>query len=122
MTIFFNSVTREKKLDLAKKQSSRNVYQCHVIGPTGSGKSTLCRSFIKSDLKGGKLETGTPNCTVNVVQVYGQDKIMVLRDINVRNVSDPLLPQEVQCDVACLVYDINNPKSFEYIARIYIVN
>lgn len=47
---------------------------------------------------------------------------MVLRDINVRNVSDPLLPHEVQCDVACLVYDVNNPKSFEYIARIYIVS
>lgn len=41
-------VTREKKLDLAKKQSSRNVYQCHVIGPSGSGKSTFCRSFIKN--------------------------------------------------------------------------
>lgn len=47
---------------------------------------------------------------------------MVLRDINVRNVSDPLLPHEVQCDVACLMYDVNNPKSFEYIARIYIVS
>jgi Ras family protein T1 len=45
---------------------------------------------------------------------------MILRDINVRNVSDPLLPHEVQCDVACLIYDINNAKSFEYIARIYI--
>lgn len=66
-------------------------------------------------------KTGTPNCTVNVVQVYGQEKIMVLRDINVRNVSDPLMPHEVQCDVACLVYDIGNEKSFEYIARIYIV-
>lgn len=66
--------------------------------------------------------TGTPNCTVNVVQVYGQEKIMVLKDINVRNVSDPLLPHEVQCDVACLVYDVSNPKSFEYIARIYIVS
>lgn len=41
-------VTREKKLDLAKKQSSRNVYQCHVIGPSGSGKSLFCRNFIRS--------------------------------------------------------------------------
>ncbi|KAJ8928244.1 hypothetical protein NQ314_019194 [Rhamnusium bicolor] len=116
-------VTREKKLDLAKKQSSRNVYQCHVIGPTGAGKSSFCRSFIKSSLDSKNIlvdKTGTPNCTVNVVQVYGQEKIMVLRDINVRNVSDPLLPHEVQCDVACLIYDINNEKSFEYIARIYI--
>lgn len=63
-----------------------------------------------------------PYYTVNMVQVYGQDKIMVLRDFNVKRVSDPLLPQEVNCDVACLMYDANDPKSFEYIARIYIVS
>ncbi|XP_049823573.1 mitochondrial Rho GTPase isoform X1 [Aethina tumida] len=116
-------VTREKKLDLAKKHSSRNVYQCHVIGPNGAGKSTFCRSFIKTfmDLKNLNLDkAGTPQCTVNTVQVYGQEKIMVLRDINVRSMSDPLMASEVQCDVACLVYDINDEKSFEYIARIYI--
>lgn len=45
------SVTREKRLDLAKKQSSRNVYQCHVIGPKNSGKTTFCRSFIGSGVK-----------------------------------------------------------------------
>ena len=26
----------------------------------------------------------------------------------------------MNCDVACLVYDSSNPRSFEYIARIYI--
>lgn len=66
--------------------------------------------------------SSTPSCTVNYVQVYGQEKIMVLKDITIRNVSDPLLPNEVQCDVACLIYDTSNPKSFEYIARIYIVS
>ena len=32
------SVTRERKVDLEKKQSSRTVYQCNVIGPKGVGK------------------------------------------------------------------------------------
>lgn len=41
-------VTREKKIDLAKKQSSRNVYQCNVIGASGCGKSSFCRNFIQS--------------------------------------------------------------------------
>lgn len=44
-------VTREKKVDLAKKQTSRNVYTCHVIGPKSSGKTTLCRTFIDPKLE-----------------------------------------------------------------------
>lgn len=66
--------------------------------------------------------TGHPTFVVNVVQVYGQEKMMVLREIDIKNVSDPLLPHEVQCDVACLLYDTTNEKSFEYAARIYIVS
>ncbi|CAG9862173.1 unnamed protein product [Phyllotreta striolata] len=116
-------VTRDKKTDLAKRQSSRNVYQCHVIGAPGSGKSTFCRNFIKPILEANKLQsdkTGTPIYTVNSIQVYGQEKIMVFRDIKGKSISDPLMPNEVQCDVACLIFDQNNPVSFEYIARIYI--
>lgn len=44
-------VTRERRLDLAKKQSSRSVYMCHVIGPKGSGKTALCRGFITNEMK-----------------------------------------------------------------------
>lgn len=66
--------------------------------------------------------TGHPKYVVNMVQVYGQEKIMVLKEIDMKNVSDPLMPHEVQCDVACLLYDTSNEKSFEYAARIYIVS
>lgn len=60
-----------------------------------------------------------PYC-INTVSVYGQEKHLILRDIDVRNNMDPLQPNEVHCDVCCLVYDVTNAKSFEYIARIYI--
>lgn len=60
--------------------------------------------------------------TVNTLHVYGQEKTIVLKDINVLNVQDALTPAEIQCDAAALVYDASNPKSFEYIARIYIVS
>lgn len=58
---------------------------------------------------------------VNTVHVYGQEKTIILRDINILNVQDALTPTQIQCDAAALVYDASNPKSFEYIARIYIV-
>lgn len=140
-------ITREKKLDLAKKQSSRNVYSCHVIGPKSSGKTTLCRTFIdpklevytnkpvhiiiedkyielRMQLQKLSDEAVPPNAhiTVNTVHVYGQEKTIILRDINIMNVQDALTPAQIQCDVAALVYDASNPKSFEFIARVYIVS
>ncbi|XP_070163503.1 mitochondrial Rho GTPase isoform X1 [Polyergus mexicanus] len=115
-------VTREKKVDLAKKQTSRNVYTCHLIGPKSSGKTTLCRTFIDPKLEKLNDETVPSNAhiSVNTLHVYGQEKTVVLKDINVLNVQDALTPAEIQCDAAALVYDASNPKSFEYIARIYI--
>ncbi|XP_076169403.1 mitochondrial Rho GTPase isoform X1 [Ptiloglossa arizonensis] len=115
-------ITREKKLDLAKKQSSRNVYSCHVIGPKCSGKTTLCRTFIDPKLEKltDEVVPSSAHVTVNTVHVYGQEKTIILRDINIHNVQDALTPAQIHCDAAALVYDASNPKSFEYIARIYI--
>lgn len=115
-------VTRERRIDLAKKQSSRTVYMCHVIGMKGAGKTALCRAFLVEDMKKltDKDLRGNNQYCINTVQVYGQEKHLILRDIDVRQVLDPLQPSEVLCDVACLAYDISDAKSFEYIARIYI--
>ena len=35
--------------------------------------------------------------------------------------SEFLTEAEILCDVVCLVYDVSNPKSFEYCARIFKV-
>ncbi|XP_023947993.2 mitochondrial Rho GTPase isoform X2 [Bicyclus anynana] len=121
-------ITRDKKVDIAKKQSSRNVYQCHIIGPRSCGKTSICRSFLGIAHKkikphsqergdGGSPESGS---CINTVLVYGQEKYLVLREVPIARVSDPLQPHEVNCDVACLVYDVTASRSFEYIARIYI--
>lgn len=120
--------TREKKVDIAKKQSSRNVYQCHIIGPRSCGKTSICRSFLgiaSKKIKPSTHEQGDgnsveSNCCINTVHVYGQEKYLVLKEIPITRVSDPLQPHEVNCDVACLVYDVAACRSFEYIARIYI--
>lgn len=115
-------VTREKRLDLAKRQSSRSVYICHVIGPKNVGKTTLCRGLIFDDMKNitSKDLRGSNQYCINTVLVYGQEKYLILRDINVREVLDPLQPSEVNCDVVCLVYDVNDAKSFEYVAKVYV--
>jgi mitochondrial Rho GTPase 1 len=98
-------VTREKRIDFAKKQSSRSVFVSHVIGGKGAGKSMLCRSFIADDITRitDKDIRGTNAYCINSVNVYGQEKYLVLRDIDFKEVLDPLQPREVHCDVRGIV-------------------
>jgi Ras family protein T1 len=113
-------VTREKRLDLAKKQSTRNVYRCHVIGAKGVGKTTLCQGLLNRSLQHVSKNEDLPKHVVNMVQVYGQEKYLVMQDIDLNRVLDILPTTEVMCDVACLVYDSSDPKSFEFVARTYL--
>ena len=46
---------------------------------------------------------------------------LILQDIDVKSLTDVLSPIELHCDVCCLVYDISNPRSFEFVARIFLV-
>ncbi|XP_071451061.1 mitochondrial Rho GTPase isoform X2 [Hetaerina americana] len=121
-------VTRDKKIDLAKKQTNRNVFKCHVIGPKGCGKSTFCRSFLPypPPIASSHLDSSVGDLplqyqfVVNTVQVYGQEKYLVLEEITLDSPNVALLPSQVNCDVACLVYDSSNSQSFQSIARIYL--
>jgi len=120
------NVTREKRVDLAKKQSTRNVYRCHVIGGKNSGKTTLCQGLVGRTIEQTRrLESDQdfdelPKFVVNMVNVYGQEKYLVMQDIDLNRVVDFLPTNEVLCDVACLVYDVSDPKSFEFVARTYL--
>jgi len=115
-------VTREKRLDVQKKQTSRTAYQCHVIGPKGAGKTTFCQGLLNRNIEAvsALLDADLSKQTLAPVQVYGQERYLLLRDIDVHAVTDTLLPSEAQCDVVCLVYDAADPRSFEYVGRVYL--
>ncbi|KAL8163783.1 UNVERIFIED_CONTAM: Mitochondrial Rho GTPase 1 [Gekko kuhli] len=84
------TVTRDKKIDLQKKQTQRNVFRCNLIGMKGCGKSGVLQALLG-------------------------------RNLMLHNVceSDFLCDADTVCDVVCLVYDVSNPKSFEYCARMF---
>lgn len=60
--------------------------------------------------------------TINVVNVYCQEKYLILKNIDIKNCAEPLMPNDVHCDVACLVYDSSHSRSFEYVAKVYLVH
>ncbi|XP_063443574.1 mitochondrial Rho GTPase 1-A-like isoform X1 [Mytilus trossulus] len=114
-------VTRDKKIDLDKKHTSRNVFRCHVLGAKSVGKTSLLQGHLGRNLRYlATLEKEhLSTFTINTVQVYGQEKYLMLHEVDVV-VSDMLNPTEMNCDVACLLYDVTNPRSFEFCAKMYL--
>jgi len=116
------AITKDKKVDLAKRQTSKSVYSCLVVGPRDAGKTTFCQRFLgRADVELAAIPVADlPSSTINNVIVYGQQKHLVLIDTDVTCAQDCLSPAQTGCDVICLVYDASNPRSFEYCARIYL--
>uniref|UniRef100_A0A8C7EUN6 Ras homolog gene family member T1 n=1 Tax=Neovison vison TaxID=452646 RepID=A0A8C7EUN6_NEOVI len=112
------TVTRDKKIDLQKKQTQRNVFRCNVIGMKNCGKSGVLQALLGRNLMRQKKirDDHKSYYAINTVYVYGQEKYLLLHDISE---SEFLTEAEIICDVVCLVYDVSNPKSFEYCARIF---
>lgn len=46
----FPKVTRDKKIDLQKKQTQRNVFRCNVVGMKGCGKSGVLQALLGRNL------------------------------------------------------------------------
>lgn len=44
-------VTRNKRIDLQKKQTQRSVFRCNVLGARGSGKSGFLQAFLGKNLQ-----------------------------------------------------------------------
>uniref|UniRef100_A0A8C8DUJ5 Ras homolog family member T1a n=1 Tax=Oryzias sinensis TaxID=183150 RepID=A0A8C8DUJ5_9TELE len=64
-----------------------------------------------------KLETHKSYYAISTTYVYGQEKYLLLHEA-IPDV-DFLSEEELACDVVCLVYDVNDPRSFEYCAKVY---
>ncbi|XP_074464162.1 mitochondrial Rho GTPase 1 isoform X8 [Larus michahellis] len=112
------TVTRDKKIDLQKKQTQRNVFRCNVVGMKGCGKSGVLQALLGRNLLRQRQIRAEHKSyyAINTVYVYGQEKYLLLHDVSD---SDFLTDAETICDAVCLVYDVSNPKSFEYCARIF---
>ncbi|XP_078081953.1 mitochondrial Rho GTPase 1-A isoform X7 [Mustelus asterias] len=113
------TVTRDKKLDLQKKQTQRNVFQCNIIGMKNCGKTGILQGFLGRNLMKQRQikEEHKSLYAINTTYVYGQEKYLLLHEV--LSESEFITASDTTCDVVCLVYDVSNPKSFDYCTRIF---
>ncbi|XP_076871547.1 mitochondrial Rho GTPase 1b isoform X2 [Brachyhypopomus gauderio] len=113
------TVTRAKALDLQKRQTQRSVFLCNVFGGPGSGKSGFLQALLGRNLMRQKSirEEHKSLYSINTAHVYGQEKYLLLHEIF--SDFDCMSESDLSCDVACLIYDVSNPCSFEYCAQVF---
>ncbi|XP_055763451.1 mitochondrial Rho GTPase 1-A-like isoform X2 [Salvelinus fontinalis] len=113
------TVTRDKKIDLQKKQTQRSVFRCNIFGDSGSGKSGFLQAFLGRNLtrQNTVSEEHMSYYAISTAYVYGQEKYLLLHEVF--SDFDVLSDTDLACDIVCLVYDASNPHSFEYCARVF---
>uniref|UniRef100_A0A8D0DH53 Mitochondrial Rho GTPase n=1 Tax=Sander lucioperca TaxID=283035 RepID=A0A8D0DH53_SANLU len=113
------TVTRDKKIDLQKKQTQRSVFRCNVFGDIGSGKSGFLQAFLGRNLMCQKTirEEHRSYYAISTTYVYGQEKYLLLHEVFPD--FDYLSDADLACDIVCLVYDVSNPYSFEYCTKVF---
>lgn len=107
--------------------NDRKVFNCFLIGKSGSGKSSLLKSFankdeleLRSNNNNYYSPTIKPSLVVNSLELNdGKQYYLILQEFG--QAEFEVIENEKkweQCDVLCLVYDSSDPESFTYILRI----
>ncbi|XP_066239122.1 mitochondrial Rho GTPase 2 isoform X4 [Saccopteryx leptura] len=114
------TVTREKRLDQEKGQTQRNVLLCKVVGARRVGKSAFLQAFLGHGLGHQDAEEYhkvPASYAIDTVQVNGQEKYLILCEVD----ADSLLSTspDAACDVACLMFDGSDHRSFAICTSVY---
>ncbi|PRT55922.1 Mitochondrial Rho GTPase 1 [Wickerhamiella sorbophila] len=100
--------------------SDRNVFNCFVLGASGSGKSVLLSSFLGRSSSYTYSPTITMQMMVNSVEMPGGKQCyLILEELGELEPAILENPQKLaQCDVLCFCYDSSDPESFSYLTQL----
>lgn len=113
-------VTREKQLEVQQRQTFRQVLHCHVLGPQGAGKTSFLRGLLGCGLDPPRRNHPGSKYAIDRLAVYGQDKYLLLHEVDLFGQHDAPVTPELHCDAVCLLFDASNARSFEHVARAYM--
>ncbi|PSR70536.1 hypothetical protein PHLCEN_2v13575 [Hermanssonia centrifuga] len=114
------SITRPRKAERRKGKSTRGVLLCYVCGAAGSGKTSLLRAFIGRKFSEVYDPTKKMNSVVNVVEIEGVEKTLVLQEFGSRYEAETLKSSKKTdlADVIVYVHDSSDTNSFSYISNL----
>eukprot|EP00871_Galdieria_phlegrea_P001187 jgi/Galph1/2069/GphlegSOOS_G753.1 len=138
-------LSRRRRKDRRSKTVTRNVFQVYVMGSPGCGKSSMLRSLVGMPFSENHIPTSRNIAALRKIRLPEEEgggyRSLSLFEIPEQEITSHLLrllstegkeqkndhekttsvavPHLDACDVVCLLYDIHEPKSFSYAARLY---
>ncbi|KAH3671782.1 hypothetical protein WICMUC_004540 [Wickerhamomyces mucosus] len=101
--------------------NDRTVFNCFVLGGSGSGKSSLLEAFLGRQYSEVYNPTIRPRIVVNSVELKGGKQVyLILEELG--DLEPAILDNDFrlqQCDVLCLCYDSSDPNSFQHIVELF---
>lgn len=91
----------------------RKIYACKVIGPYGVGKSSFLRALLDS-----KTSLSQSVFAINTVTLQSHLKYLLLHEVDSAELMESGEGSLI-CDVACLLYDVSDPESFQECVNLY---
>jgi|SRR6267154_6396096 len=133
-------ITRPKKYDRRRGESSRNVFLCYVCGAAGSGKTSLLRSFAGTQFDEKYVPTEKVLSVVNSVDIDGSEKYLVVcicqdascltpnfLHLQLQEFGSKYEPEALRhskktdlADVIVYVHDSSDTNSFSYISNLRV--
>lgn len=111
-------LTKPRKRRRRPGRVGRNVVLCHIVGASGSGKSSLLDAFLSRPFNPTYNPTIQPRTAVNTVELPGGKQCYLILD-ELGELEPALLDNQTklldQCDVIAYTYDSSDPDSFAYI-------
>lgn len=100
--------------------TDRNVFNCFVLGSSGSGKSSLLNAFLGRQFTPLHVPTIKPVTVVNSVEMPGGKQCyMILEELGEQEPAILANPAALdECDVLCYTYDSADPDSFAYLVEL----
>ncbi|KAI0300358.1 mitochondrial Rho 1 [Russula brevipes] len=113
-------ITRPRKYDRRRGNTSRNVFLCYVCGAAGSGKTSLLRSFAGKQFDDTYVPTEKVLSVVNSVDIHGSEKYLVLQEFGSKYEPEALRNSKKTdlADVIVYVHDSSDTNSFSYISNL----
>lgn len=100
--------------------TDRTVFNCYILGGSGSGKSSLSEVFLNRAYSETHNPTIKPRIVVNSVELRGgKQAYLILEELG--ELESAILDNDArlqQCDVLCMTYDSSDPDSFQYLVEL----